>query len=95
MSSLTRHTKPYLRIHTVLGPRTHDDDTVRLEQLLHHALNSSPLTRYQVRDETRDQDAKAFATSQLWYTIKVQPLYVQDFLTVVHDRELFGPDRDR
>jgi hypothetical protein len=95
LGALSANKRPYLRVHTVLGPRTRDDDTVRLEQLLHHALNGSPLTRYHVRDETRDLDAKAFSTSPLWYTIKVQPLYVQDFLSVMHERELFGPDRDR
>jgi hypothetical protein len=71
-----------LKIYTVLGPRLHDDDTVRLLQMLRLAVKSGD--RYDIDDETigRDYD-------QPWFRVIPQPLYVQDFLTVIDRNELF------
>jgi hypothetical protein len=54
-----------LRVHTVLGPRTKEDDTVRLEALLKATLQS----------RTVDDAEQPI----------VHPLYVEDFLTVLHE----------
>lgn len=55
-----------LRLHTVLGPKTHDDATVRLTGLLKHTVEGVGRT----------------STSGLMYRIRNQPLYVEDFLSV-------------
>jgi len=84
LGAMGRNTSKYLRVHTVLGPRTHDDDTVRLLTLLEHTLRASQRIK-------RDDYIHTMATPPMTFDIVPQPLYVEDFLTVIHGRELYGP----
>jgi hypothetical protein len=74
-----------LRVHVVLGPRTKEDDTVRLVKLLEHTLLGAG------RVSIKDLGPGEVPMSRKWFDIVEQPLYVEDFLTVIHDRELYGP----
>lgn len=75
LGAIGQNARPYLRIHTVLGPSIHADATVRLVSMLKHVLEG----------EGRQRLATGYA-----YEIVPQPLYVQDFLSVITDRALYG-----
>jgi hypothetical protein len=72
----------HIRIHTVLGPRTGDDDTVRLRKLLEHTMASIGC------NERLDMNKSV--TDLPTYDLRVHPLYAQDFFAVLHDSELYG-----
>jgi hypothetical protein len=75
----------YLRIHTVLGPTTNEPDTVRLSKLLEHTLRGvGRVSNDAVPLGHEPMDKK-------WFQIAEQPLYVEDFLTVLNDKELYNP----
>jgi SIR2-like domain len=69
-----------VRVHTVLGPRSSDDDTVRLRELLRSALSEKhqawPL----------DSDVVPVGCFQVF----VHPLYAEDFFSVFRPRLLYG-----
>ena len=72
----------HLRIHTVLGPQTGDENTTRMTKLLEHTLRGAG--RIEVGEARNPRAEPRF------FEIVSQPLYVEDFLTVVHPRELYG-----
>jgi len=71
---------PVLRIHTVLGPRTNDDDTVRLKTLLLRTMRASGRRLF-----TGNVNEKA-------YCLQVHPLYAQDFMATFSEAELLAPN---
>jgi hypothetical protein len=80
-----------VRVHTVLGPRTHDDDTVRLLKLVEHALRGGGrITIPEYEQVTRRENVEELPGVKT-FTIVPQPLYVEDFLSVIRDEELYGP----
>ena len=92
LGAIRANENEHLRIHTVLGPRTHDDDTVRLLKLLEHTMRSGKRVTMVEHDEmATDQNQLALGVPGVkTYAIIPQPLYVEDFLTVIHDQELYG-----
>lgn len=81
MEAIRNNTSRNLRIHTVLGPQTQHPDSFRLEKLLQHTLESVGRVERSIPGHPRGTKR---------YQIIAQPLYVEDFLTVIHDRELYG-----
>ena len=77
LRALRDNKKPHIRVHTVLGPRTAEDDTVRLTKLLEMTLEGA--------------GRKKSGDSSPSYDIVTQPLYVEDFLSVLNRPELLGP----
>jgi len=69
-----------LRIHTVLGPEIHSDATVRLISMLKHVLEGED--RVPFDNGTIHLDGE--------YEIVPQPLFVEDFLSVVSEKALYG-----
>lgn len=82
LSAIGQNERANLRIHTVLGPRTSDDDTVRLLKLLEHTLRGA--------GRVCRGEGHAMPPEPMFFEIIAQPLYVEDFLTVIHDNELHG-----
>ena len=82
LGAIGQNERANLRIHTVLGPRTSDDDTVRLLKLLEHTLRGT--------GRVRRGESHAIPPEPMFFEIIAQPLYVEDFLTVIHDTELHG-----
>jgi hypothetical protein len=79
MGAIEQNSQPYLRIHTVLGPAINGDATVRLVSMLKHVL------------EGRGRKPRPPGTvGTSLYDIVAQPLYVEDFLTLVTERALYG-----
>jgi hypothetical protein len=72
----------YVRVHTVLGPNTAHEDTVRLSRLIGHTLEDAG--RYPADTNNRFQ-GKADQ-----FHIVFHALYVEDFLSVFHTRMLNG-----
>jgi hypothetical protein len=68
-----------LRLHTVLGPRVNDDDTVRLKMLLQKTVRAAGR---RPRNMARDRPA---------YSVQVHPLYAQDFMATFTENELLRP----
>jgi hypothetical protein len=79
LGAIGQNAQPYLRIHTVLGPSIHADATVRLVSMLRHVLEGEG--RF-----VRPPGTKGVGI----YDIVPQPLYVEDFLSVITDRALYG-----
>lgn len=77
----------YLRVHTVLGPDVRDTATVRLSALLRETL-----------DPTGKLDAGLFPSGALGnqprYRLYNQPLYAEDFMSVLSDDTLMREPRD-
>jgi hypothetical protein len=85
LGALSENKKPYVRVHTVLGPNLNEPDSVRLVALLRQALASEH------RRQSPYTDTRPVSTeTELLFDVVPQPLYVQDFLTVLNDTELFG-----
>lgn len=73
----------YLPIHTVLGPDTSSDDSRRLRGLLEHALAG-------VRKPAVAGMHPELAASR-WYSLEQQPLFAQDFFSVVTPKSIKSP----
>ena len=73
----------YLRVHTVLGPNVNHEHSVRLQHLLRQTLNGAGRGEFIALNELNPAAGRTFSVSP-------QPLYVEDFFTVVQDRELYG-----
>jgi hypothetical protein len=74
LSAIGGAAQPHIKVHTVLGPRTSEDDSVRLQALLESTLRA---LRSSV-DEPRPKK------SNLKFHVEVHPLYTQDFLSVLY-----------
>jgi hypothetical protein len=72
----------YVRIHTVLGPHTQHEHTVRLTSLLKHTLEDGGRTQ-------ASDDLQLSGRPETFHVV-AHPLYVEDFLSVFHDRMLHG-----
>ena len=83
LGAIGANTRQRLKIHTVLGPRVSDDDTVRLTKLLEHTLRAANRVEF---------DRKGFGRDHPKFVIENQPLYVEDFLSVLHARLLHADD---
>lgn len=75
---------PHVSVHTVLGPETYGDQARRLEGMLKYALGQTRRTK--------------FAGGRLptqsppnYYTLLAQPLYAEDFLSLVHRQAVIDP----
>ena len=79
LGAIGGNTRPSVRIHTVLGPDVGGEATVRLVSMLKHVLEGSGRTE------------RATAGTAPSYQLLPQPLYVEDFLTVVTPKALYGP----
>jgi hypothetical protein len=90
LGAIKANEQPHLRIHTVLGPRTHDDDTVRLLKLLEHSLRSGDRTTQPELELLLAEENLYEIPGAKTFAIVPQPLYVEDFLSVIHDEELYG-----
>jgi len=64
----------HLKIHTVLGPNTSHPDTVRLISMLNVVL----------KDAGREQTSSRNETTAQSYQVVPQPLWVEDFLSVLN-----------
>jgi SIR2-like protein len=84
-AAIKRNDKPYLRIHTVLGPNTNHEDSVRLSRMLGVVLNSAG--RYEAPNDDSYTETEVRQRS---YRVVRQPLYVQDFFTVLNHDFLNG-----
>jgi hypothetical protein len=78
LRAINNNKQDTLRIHTVLGPRTEGDDSVRLRKLLEHSMRQA-MRRPLPRSERRYEGNPKF------YSIESHPLYVEDFMTVMYD----------
>jgi hypothetical protein len=79
LRALNNNVTHMLNLHTVLGPRTGDDDSVRLAKLLEHSMRQAgrgPLPKKE--HEIAEGEHPKF------YKILAHPLYVEDFMTVMH-----------
>ena len=72
LTAIGTEEQPNIKVHIVLGPRTAEDDSVRLRALLESTLraNRSPVG-----------GSKA---SKRKFDVQTHPLYTQDFLSVLH-----------
>jgi hypothetical protein len=86
LTALKDNEKKYLRIHTVLGPNLHHENTVRLTKLLELTMKAAGRFQY---PEPQSRPHPNYSPS---FALLPQPLYVEDFMTVISDRELFGHD---
>lgn len=86
LKAIEQNTQPFLKIHTVLGPNVNEPDVVRLKGLLTHKLKAAGRT-----DAAELGRMSPAGLLPLMYSIVTQPLYAEDFLTVVHPGELFEP----
>jgi hypothetical protein len=69
-----------LRVHTVLGPRSSNDDTVRLRELLKSVLSEGRQAWPLEADDLPPNGFQVF----------VHPLYAEDFFSVFHPKLLYG-----
>jgi hypothetical protein len=86
LNALAGNKRPYLRLFTVLGPRVHDDDTVRLKQLLHRTMHSAGR-----RPDSKDEQSfvgRKVTTDPFYYDLQVLPLYAQDYMATLNRGEL-------
>jgi hypothetical protein len=65
--------RPLVRVYTVLGPRTGDEHTVRMEKLLDRTFRSAG----------RKKSGESDAYRSPLFEIRSEPLFVEDFLTVM------------
>jgi hypothetical protein len=70
----------------VLGPNTHEPDTVRLASLLHYAIQKN-------HRRPEAADAAAGTPTDRVFNMKVQPLYAEDFIGLVQRYDLENPYR--
>lgn len=87
LGAIANNTAPYLRVHTVLGPNLNEPDTVRLTNLLHHAIRRSGKLNNTRSDRPPTVES---AREKNMYGLFPQPLYAEDFLSVADDTEIFG-----
>ncbi len=90
LGAIKANERGHVRIHTVLGPRTNDEDTVRVLKLLEHTLRSSDRTTRPELEELLAEEHLDELPGAKTFAIIPQPLYVEDFLSVIHDIELYG-----
>jgi hypothetical protein len=75
---------PYLKIHLVLGPEVNTSPVLRLKGLLTHTMRAAGRV-----DSAELARMTPSGKLPAMYGIVTQPLYAEDFLTVVHPDELF------
>lgn len=84
LGALKQNEQPNLRVHTSLGPITSEADTVRLGSLLRHTLRGK-------RTEAQSSRYQPPAGSGIkYFQVLIQPLYAQDFMSVITSEELYG-----
>jgi hypothetical protein len=71
-----------LAIHTVLGPNTSSDDSRRLRGLLEHALAGVRKPAAPGMDSQGESG---------WYSLEQQPLFTEDFFSVVTRKSITSP----
>jgi hypothetical protein len=87
LSAIARNKKRYLPVHTVLGPDVQSADSARLRGLLRHSLGvRKQLSKYPVGYADPSREA-----SEDLYDLEQQPLFVEDFLSVVERDAIFAP----
>lgn len=73
----------HLPVHVVLGPRTGDDDPRRLTGLIEHAMAGKRIRRpWRLVDQSGARS----------YDISLQPLWAQDFFSVVERESILRPE---
>jgi hypothetical protein len=86
LAAIQQNQNPYLRIHTVLGPRVRDEASARLGALLVAILEAKGRSRHNL-DSHRPGPSDA---GRSLYSVIQQPLYVEDFLSVLSTEMLYG-----
>jgi hypothetical protein len=84
LGALTRNTNPFLALHTVLGPSLHDDDTVRMKELLRTTATHRKIATF---------DDVNYVSPPMKYFIRQHPLWSQDFLGYVQSNFLLQANR--
>jgi hypothetical protein len=87
LGAIRENPRQYLPIHTVLGPNTASDDSRRLHGLLAHACSTR---RFPLGD---GETAETTLAGRDCYTIRQQPLWAEDFLSVVERGHILRPDK--
>lgn len=76
LRALAANDRTYLAVHTVLGPRLGEDDTVRMRHLLHSAMQQA--ARVPANPKQIDHNGRSRC-----FTVVQHPLWAQDFLGYV------------
>lgn len=88
LGAIRRNNQQHLAIHTVLGPDVSSNDSRRLRGLVEHALAGvrRPAAAIAERYDPLKTDGR-------WYSLEQQPLWAEDFLSVVDRRSILYPFR--
>lgn len=87
LNAITGMAETRVALHTVLGPDTREPDTVRLEKLLHYASQ-----RNHRRPEVATKLKSGRPTDKV-FSLIVQPLKAEDFISVVQRCDIEDPYR--
>jgi len=85
LGAIAANDQPYLRIHTVLGPNTNGEDPIRLARMLSAVLET--------KGRKLAPDDNTYCQKSEWpesYRVIRQPLYAQDFFTILSENFLNG-----
>jgi len=85
LAAIKKNRANYLRIHIVLGPDVNHPDTLRLAKMLEVTLQGAG--RIPVEELAHTSSA---GPKPAHYVVIKQPLYVQDFMTILDERFLNG-----
>jgi hypothetical protein len=86
LGAIRENKQEYVAIHTVLGPNTSSDDSRRLSGLVEHAVAGK---RRMVPEELTADNV----FPNRCYNIRQQPLWAEDFFSVVDRGRILRPDR--
>jgi len=86
LGALKANKNHYLRIHTVLGPDLNHENSVRLIKLLELTLKSAG------RDTVDRPTWRSDNSTAPSFDVIPQPLYAEDYMSVIGDDELYGLD---
>lgn len=84
LAALRQNKRPFVKVHTVLGPNLNEPDTVRLVALLTHTLKGAGRFHVSELPQLGQMPKKPPA-----FDVVARPLYAQDFMTVMHASEMF------
>jgi SIR2-like domain len=87
LGAIRENTKPYLRIHTVLGPDMNHVDVIRLDSLLRYATKARALmpnyTAEDMRDNAKINERQHRLLNGSWLRLERYPMWTEDFLSLV------------
>ncbi len=91
LGAIRKNSEQYLPIHTVLGPNTSSDDSRRLRGLLEHAMAGVRKPAALLAPQFKASVQIPQRQSGRWYSLEQQPLWTEDFFSVVDRRSLVDP----